>query len=67
MSSTRSWSARRTSGTRIRRCTPDGVLAQELNKARFLEGSALFLSTPGLREEFASRFGPESGPTASAA
>lgn len=43
------------------------VLAQELNKARFLEGSALFLSTPGLREEFASRFGPEPGPTASAA
>ncbi|WP_327749807.1 hypothetical protein [Streptomyces europaeiscabiei] len=43
------------------------VLAQELNKARFLEGSALFLGTPGVREEFASRFGPEPGPTASAA
>ncbi|GGR08452.1 hypothetical protein GCM10010251_25080 [Streptomyces aurantiogriseus] len=32
------------------------VLAQELDEARFLEGSALFLSTPGVREEFASRF-----------
>jgi hypothetical protein len=43
------------------------VLAQELNKARFLEGSALFLSTPGMREEFASRFGPQPGTAASAA
>ncbi|MGW9024085.1 hypothetical protein ACWGQ5_07620 [Streptomyces sp. NPDC055722] len=43
------------------------VLAQELNKARFLQGSALFLSTPGVREEFASRFGPEPGTAASAA
>ncbi|MFJ9591024.1 hypothetical protein [Streptomyces acidicola] len=31
------------------------------------EGSALFLSTPGVREEFASRFGPDPGHTASAA
>ncbi|MFI9248030.1 hypothetical protein ACIGXF_36965 [Streptomyces sp. NPDC053086] len=43
------------------------VLAQELNKARFLEGSALFLSTPGMREAFASRFGPQPGTAASAA
>lgn len=43
------------------------VLAQELNKARFIEGSALFLSTPGVRDEFASRFGPEPAPAASAA
>ncbi|WP_432158751.1 hypothetical protein [Streptomyces sp. bgisy153] len=43
------------------------VLAQELDKARFLGGSALFLSTPGVREEFASRFGPQPGAAASAA
>jgi hypothetical protein len=43
------------------------VLAQGLNKARFLEGSALFLSTPGMREEFARRFGPQAEPNASAA
>ncbi|MGW1047282.1 hypothetical protein [Streptomyces sp. NPDC002547] len=43
------------------------VLARELGKARFLEGSALFLSTPGVREEFASRFGPGPGTAASAA
>ena len=43
------------------------VLAQELNKARFLEGSALFLAAPGLREEFADRFGPQPGTAASAA
>jgi hypothetical protein len=43
------------------------VLAQELDKVRFLEGSALFLSTPGVREEFASRFGPQPGADASAA
>ncbi len=43
------------------------VLAQELNRARFLEGSALFLATPGVREEFASRFGPQPGTAASAA
>jgi hypothetical protein len=43
------------------------VLAHELDRARFLEGSAHFLSVPGMREEFARRFGPEPGPTASAA
>ncbi|MFH8701889.1 hypothetical protein [Streptomyces chartreusis] len=43
------------------------VLAQELNKARLLEGSALFLATPGLRDEFATRFGPQPGTAASAA
>jgi hypothetical protein len=43
------------------------VLAQGLNKARFLEGSALFLSSPGVREEFARRFGPVPGTSASAA
>ncbi|MFF4763202.1 hypothetical protein [Streptomyces sp. NPDC001292] len=43
------------------------VLAQELDKARFLEGSALFVRTPGVREEFARRFGPGPGTTASAA
>ncbi|MDQ1051675.1 hypothetical protein [Streptomyces sp. V4I2] len=42
------------------------VLDQELDKARFLEGSALFLSAPGVREEFASRFGPQPGASASA-
>lgn len=43
------------------------VLTQELNRGRFLEGSALFLSTPGVREEFAGRFGPKPGAAASAA
>ncbi|MFD8423489.1 hypothetical protein [Streptomyces sp. NPDC059466] len=43
------------------------VLAHQLDKARFLDGSAQFLSTPGMREEFANRFGPEPGPTATAA
>ncbi|MEU1466522.1 hypothetical protein ABZ467_39320 [Streptomyces sp. NPDC005727] len=43
------------------------VLAQELDRTRFLEGSAPFLSTPGVREEFASRFGPQPGAAASAA
>ncbi|WP_328863177.1 hypothetical protein [Streptomyces sp. NBC_00306] len=43
------------------------VLARELDKARFLEGSALFLSAPGMREEFARRFGPQAESTASAA
>ncbi|MFC4468914.1 hypothetical protein ACFPH6_31060 [Streptomyces xiangluensis] len=43
------------------------VLAQGLNKARFLEGCAEFLAVPGMREEFARRFGPESGPSATAA
>ena len=43
------------------------VLAQELDRARFLEGSALFLSTPGIREEFTSRFGPQPSAAASAA
>ncbi|MGW0212353.1 hypothetical protein ACWDZ8_44035 [Streptomyces sp. NPDC003233] len=33
------------------------MLAQELDKARFLEGSALFLSARGVREEFTSRYG----------
>ncbi|MFF4867407.1 hypothetical protein ACWCRF_37870 [Streptomyces sp. NPDC002405] len=37
------------------------VVAQELDKTRFLEGSALFLSTLGVCEEFASRFGPQPG------
>lgn len=37
------------------------VLAQELDKARFLEGGVLFLGTPGVREEFASRFGSQPG------
>jgi hypothetical protein len=46
---------------------PGGVLAQELDRARFLEGSALFLSTPGAGQEFASRFGPQPGAAASAA
>ncbi|MGW0801277.1 hypothetical protein [Streptomyces sp. NPDC002692] len=43
------------------------VLAQQLDKARFLDGSAQFLSTPGMREEFATRFGSKSGPSATAA
>ncbi|MGW7673202.1 hypothetical protein ACWGJX_39825 [Streptomyces sp. NPDC054775] len=43
------------------------ILTQELNRGRFLEGSALFLSTPGVREEFAGRFGPKPGAAASAA
>ncbi|MEV6532831.1 hypothetical protein AB0M86_25120 [Streptomyces sp. NPDC051639] len=43
------------------------VLAHQLDKARFLEGSAQFLSTSGMREEFANRFGPEPGPAATAA
>ncbi|MFI6494613.1 hypothetical protein [Streptomyces sp. NPDC050564] len=43
------------------------VLAQELDKARFLEGSARFLSTPGIREEFASCFGPQPGAAPSVA
>ncbi|MFE0508853.1 hypothetical protein [Streptomyces sp. NPDC058964] len=38
------------------------VLADGLNKARFLEGCAQFLSTPGMREEFARRFGPQPRP-----
>ncbi|MCZ4603543.1 hypothetical protein O3S80_07085 [Streptomyces sp. Lzd4kr] len=38
------------------------VLAQELSKARFLEGGALFLATPGVRDEFTSRFGPSPAP-----
>jgi hypothetical protein len=43
------------------------VLADGLNKARFLQGCAEFLATPGMREEFASRFGPQPGPSATAA
>ncbi|MET8291749.1 hypothetical protein ABZV80_42350 [Streptomyces sp. NPDC005132] len=43
------------------------VLAHQLDRARFLEGSAQFLSTPGIREEFAARFGPEPGPSVTAA
>ncbi|MFC9914702.1 hypothetical protein [Streptomyces sp. NPDC059862] len=42
-------------------------LTADLARTRFLEGSALFLSTPGMREEFARRFGPQPGPSASAA
>ncbi|MFJ2399339.1 hypothetical protein ACIOTI_42355 [Streptomyces sp. NPDC087843] len=43
------------------------VLAHQLDRARFLEGSAQFLNTPGMREEFAARFGPQPGPSATAA
>jgi hypothetical protein len=43
------------------------VLADGLNKARFLDGCAQFLATPGMREEFARRFGPHPGPSATAA
>jgi hypothetical protein len=43
------------------------VLAAGLNKARFLEGCAQFLATPGMREEFARRFGPQPGSNATAA
>ncbi|ALV39334.1 hypothetical protein [Streptomyces sp. CdTB01] len=43
------------------------VLADGLNKARFLQGCAEFLATPGMREEFAARFGPQPGPSATAA
>ncbi|WP_306184966.1 MULTISPECIES: hypothetical protein [unclassified Streptomyces] len=43
------------------------VLADGLNKARFLEGCAEFLAVPGMREEFARRFGPQPGPSATAA
>jgi hypothetical protein len=43
------------------------VLAQELNRARFLEGCAQALAVSGMREEFARRFGPEPGSSATAA
>lgn len=43
------------------------VLTQVLNRKRFLEGSALFIGTPGMREEFASRFGPQAGTASTAA
>jgi hypothetical protein len=43
------------------------VLAQSLHKKRFLEGSALFIGTPGMREEFASRFGPQASAASTAA
>ncbi|MBC2868613.1 hypothetical protein [Streptomyces mexicanus] len=42
-------------------------LTADLARTRFLEGSARFLSAPGMREEFARRFGPEPGPSATAA
>ncbi|WP_221354763.1 hypothetical protein [Streptomyces beigongshangae] len=44
------------------------VLTEGLNRARFVQGCADFLSTPGMREEFALRFGPaETGTSVSAA
>ncbi|MFH8663092.1 hypothetical protein [Streptomyces afghaniensis] len=43
------------------------VLADGLNKARFLEGCVDFLAIPGMRDEFARRFGPEPGTSATAA
>ncbi|MER5228072.1 MULTISPECIES: hypothetical protein [Streptomyces] len=42
-------------------------LTADLARTRFLEGSARFISAPGMREEFARRFGPQPGPNASAA